>query len=44
MSTPPLVRYERLRPAQIVARRQACPVAYLPRGGAEWLITCQTML
>jgi len=24
------VQYERLRPAQIVARRQACPVAYLP--------------
>lgn len=30
------VRYERLRPAQIVARRQACPVAYLPIGTIEW--------
>jgi creatinine amidohydrolase len=30
------VRYERLRPAQIVARRTACPVAYLPIGTIEW--------
>ncbi|NLG50484.1 MAG: creatininase family protein [Chloroflexi bacterium] len=30
------VRYERLRPAQIVARREACPVAYLPIGTIEW--------
>lgn len=30
------VRYERLRPAQIVARRQAWPVAYLPIGTIEW--------
>jgi len=30
------VRYERLRPDQIVARRQACPVAYLPIGTIEW--------
>ena len=30
------VRYERLRPAQIVRRRQACPVAYLPLGIIEW--------
>ncbi len=30
------VRYERLRPAQIVKRRQACPVAYLPLGVIEW--------
>lgn len=28
--------YERLRPAQIVARREACPVAYLPIGTIEW--------
>lgn len=30
------VQYERLRPAQIVARREACPVAYLPLGTLEW--------
>ena len=30
------VRYERLRPAQIVAQRQACAVAYLPIGTIEW--------
>jgi creatinine amidohydrolase len=30
------VQYERLRPAQIVAQRRACPVAYLPLGGVEW--------
>jgi creatinine amidohydrolase len=30
------VRYERLRPHQIVARRRACPVAYLPIGTIEW--------
>lgn len=30
------VRYERLRPAQIVAARTACPVAYLPIGTIEW--------
>jgi creatinine amidohydrolase len=30
------VRYERLRPAQIVERREACPVAYLPIGTIEW--------
>jgi len=30
------VRYERLRPAQIVAARQACPVAYIPIGTLEW--------
>ena len=29
-------RYERLRPRQIVAARQACPVAYLPLGTLEW--------
>ena len=32
----PKVRYERLRPAQIVERRRACPVAYLPIGTIEW--------
>jgi hypothetical protein len=31
----PTVRYERLRPGQIVARRSACPVAYLPIGTIE---------
>ncbi|OGV63716.1 MAG: hypothetical protein A3K19_17140 [Lentisphaerae bacterium RIFOXYB12_FULL_65_16] len=30
------VRYERLRPAQVVTRRTACPVAYLPIGTIEW--------
>lgn len=30
------VQYERLRPGQIVARREACPVAYLPIGTLEW--------
>ncbi|MBI4558998.1 MAG: creatininase family protein [Candidatus Hydrogenedentes bacterium] len=30
------VRYERLRPAQIVSAREACPVAYLPIGTLEW--------
>lgn len=30
------VRYERLRPAQIVAARTAAPVAYLPIGTIEW--------
>jgi creatinine amidohydrolase len=30
------VKYERLRPDQIVAKRQACPVAYLPIGTIEW--------
>jgi creatinine amidohydrolase len=30
------VRYERLRPAQIAARRQQTPVAYLPIGTIEW--------
>ena len=30
------VRYERLRPAQIAAARQAFPVAYLPIGTIEW--------
>jgi creatinine amidohydrolase len=30
------VQYERLRPSQIVARREAYPVAYLPIGTIEW--------
>lgn len=30
------VRYERLRPRQAVAARQACPVAYVPIGTIEW--------
>jgi len=30
------VRYHMLRPAQIVLRRQACPVAYVPIGTLEW--------
>ncbi len=30
------VRYERLRPAQIVKRRRAFPLAYLPLGVIEW--------
>jgi len=36
MDVSPVARYERLRPAQIVARREACPVAYLPIGTIEW--------
>ena len=31
-----MVQYERLRPDQIIARREACPVAYLPIGTIEW--------
>lgn len=30
------VRYHMLRPAQIVARRTACPVVYIPIGTIEW--------
>ncbi len=30
------VRYAHLRPAQIVERREACPVAYIPIGTIEW--------
>ena len=30
------VRYHILRPEQIVARRNACPVAYIPIGNLEW--------
>jgi creatinine amidohydrolase len=32
----PEVRYHMLRPAQIVAARQACPVVYIPIGTLEW--------
>ncbi len=32
----PEVRYHMLRPAQIVARREACPVVYIPIGTLEW--------
>ena len=30
------VRYHMLRPAQVVARRKECPVAYIPIGTIEW--------
>jgi creatinine amidohydrolase len=30
------VRYHMLRPAQVVARRHACPVVYIPIGTIEW--------
>ena len=33
---PEEVRYHMLRPDQIVARRKACPVAYIPIGTLEW--------
>ena len=32
----PEVRYQMLRPAQVVARRQACPIVYIPLGNVEW--------
>lgn len=32
----PEVRYQMLRPRQIVERRKACPVAYVPLGNLEW--------
>ena len=32
----PEVRYHMLRPGQVVARRKACPVAYIPIGTVEW--------
>lgn len=35
-STESEVKYERLRPSQIAAKRQTCPVAYLPIGTIEW--------
>lgn len=30
------VRYQMLRPAQIISRRKDCPVAYVPLGNVEW--------
>jgi creatinine amidohydrolase len=30
------VRYQMLRPSQVIARRKACPVAYVPIGTLEW--------
>jgi creatinine amidohydrolase len=36
MTEQPEVRYHMLRPAQIVARRKACPVVYIPIGTIEW--------
>lgn len=30
------VRYHMLRPSQIVERRTACPIAYIPIGNLEW--------
>jgi creatinine amidohydrolase len=33
---PDEVRYQMLRPAQVVARRRECPVAYIPLGNLEW--------
>lgn len=30
------VRYHMLRLAQIVARREDCPIAYIPIGTLEW--------
>lgn len=33
---PEEVRFERMVPDQVVARRSACPVAYLPVGALEW--------
>jgi creatinine amidohydrolase len=30
------VRFQRLRPPQIIARREQCPAAYLPIGTLEW--------
>ena len=32
----PNVRYNEMLPHEIVAARQACPIAYLPIGGVEW--------
>ncbi len=33
---PEEVRYHMLRPDQVIARRQACPVAWIPIGNLEW--------
>ncbi len=32
----PEARYHMLRPHEIVERRKACPVAYVPIGTIEW--------
>ena len=32
----PEVRYHLLRPAEVVERRKACPVVYIPIGTIEW--------
>lgn len=34
--TEPDVRYQLLRPRQVVERRRACPVVYIPIGTLEW--------
>jgi creatinine amidohydrolase len=34
--TTPEVRYHLLRPSEVVARRTACPVLYIPLGTIEW--------
>jgi creatinine amidohydrolase len=36
MTLEPEVRYHMLRPAEVVARRRECPVAYVPIGTIEW--------
>ncbi len=36
LPTEPEVRYQMLRPAQIVDRRLACPIVYIPLGNIEW--------
>ncbi len=32
----PKVRYQEMLPHEIVAAREACPIAYVPLGGIEW--------
>ena len=36
MNVDPEVRYQMLRPAEVVARREETPVAYIPVGTLEW--------
>src|SRR5512135_2632894 len=36
MEPQPEVRYQMLRPHQVVERRRQCPVAYIPLGNLEW--------
>ena len=38
----PNVRYEELRPHQIVEAREACPLAWLPIGANEVAIAART--